>query len=101
MSYVKWTKSALDDLDGIKEFIAKDSVHYAEKFENDAFIMADNLEIFPEMGRVVPERNDLDFRELIFGSYRIMYRIDGNTCFIITIIHGNRLYIPDEMPDGY
>jgi len=43
MSNVKWTKTALDDLDGLKEYIAKDSVHYAEKFENDAFTMADNL----------------------------------------------------------
>jgi len=101
MSIVKWTKTALDDLDSIKEFIARDSTYYAEKFEDDAFKAADNLELFPEMGRIVPERNDPSFRELIFGSYRIMYRIDGNTCFITTIIHGNRLFIPDEMLDGY
>ena len=101
MSIVQWTKSALDDLDGIKEFIARDSVHYAEKFEDDAFAITDNIEIFPEMGRIVPERNDPSFRELIFGSYRIMYKIDGNHCYITTIIHGKRLYLPDEMPTGY
>ena len=101
MSIVKWTKTALDDLDSIKEFIARDSIHYAEKFEDDAFAVADNLELFPEMGRIVPERNDPDFRELIFGSYRIMYKIDGNHCYITTIIHGKRLYIPNEMPNGY
>ena len=101
MSIVKWTKTALNDLDSIKEFIARDSVHYAEKFEDDTFNITDNLELFPEMGRIVPERNDPSFRELIFGSYRIIYKIDGNHCFITTIIHGKRLYIPDEKPDGY
>ena len=64
MSIVKWTKTALDDLDGIKEYIARDSVHCAEKLEDDAFAAADNLELFPEKGRIVPERNDPDFREL-------------------------------------
>ena len=101
MSNVIWTQAALDDLKGIKEYIARDSIYYAEKFEDDTFTITDNLELFPEMGRIVPERNDPSFRELIFGSYRIMYKIDGNHCFITTIIHGKRLYIPDEKPDGY
>ena len=101
MSTVKWTKTALDDLDSIKEFIARDSTYYAEKFEDDAFKVADNLELFPDMGRIVPERNDPSFRELIFGSYRIMYKIDDNHCFITTMIHGKRLYHPDEMPNGH
>jgi len=100
MSTVKWTKTALDDLDSIKEFIARDSIHYAEKFVDDAFAATDNLELFPEMGRIVPERNDPDFRELIFGSYRIMYKIDNNHCFITTMIHGKRLYQPDEITNG-
>ena len=95
MNTVKWTQTALDDLDGIKEYIARDSFYYAEKFEDDAFKATDNLELFPEMGRIVPERNDPNFRELIFGSYRIMYKIDGAYCFVVTVIHGKRLYIPD------
>ena len=84
-----------------KEYIARDSVYYAEKFEDDALKATENLELFPEMGRIVPERNDPNTRELIFGSYRIMYKIDGDNCYIITIIHGKRLYIPEEMPDCY
>jgi len=96
MSTVIWTQTALDDLAAIKEFIARDSVFYAEKFIDDVFNVTDNLEIFPEMGRVVPERNDPCIREIIFGSYRIMYKIEENYCYIITIIHGKRLYIPDD-----
>jgi len=96
MSNVIWAQTALDDLAAIKEYIARDSIYYADKFVDDAFDATDNLENFPEMGRVVPERNDPSVREIIFGSYRIMYKVDGNNCYITTIIHGKRLYIPEE-----
>jgi len=82
MSNVKWTHTALDDLDAIKEYIARDSVYYAAKFVDDAFAATNNLRLFPEMGRIVPERNDPYIRELIFGSYRIMYKIDGDCCYV-------------------
>jgi len=95
MSTVKWTQTALDDLDAIKKYIARDSVYYAEKFADDAFTATENLELFPEMGRIVPERNDPKTRELIFGSYRIMYKIEDDYCNVITMIHGKRLYIPE------
>ena len=101
MSIVKWTHTALDDLAAIKEYIARDSVYYAEKFGDDAFAATEKLELFPEMGRLLPERNDPNIRELIFGSYRIMYTIDGDYCYIIAMIHGKRLYIPEEMPDSH
>jgi len=97
MSTIIWTQTALDDLAAIKEYIARDSVYYADKFVDDAFNAADNLEIFPEMGRVVPERNDSSIREIFFGSYRIMYKIEDNYCYITTIIHGKRLYIPEDI----
>ena len=97
MNTVIWTQTALDDLAAIKEYIARDSVYYADKFVDDAFDATDNLEIFPEMGRVVPERNDPSVREIIFGSYRIMYKVEENHCYITTVIHGRRLYIPEEI----
>jgi len=64
MSKVKWTHTALDDLDAIKEYIARDSVYYAVKFVDDAFAATDNLELFPEMGRIVPERNDPSYKKV-------------------------------------
>jgi len=95
MSNVSWTQTALDDLAGIRAYIARDSVYYADKFVDDAFQAVERLEIFPESGRIVPERNDPDFREIIFGSYRIMYKIINNDCYITTMIHGKRDYMSD------
>ena len=95
MSTVIWTQTALYDLAGIRDFIARDSVYYAEKFVDDAFKATEQLEIFPEIRRVVPERNDPDFREIIFGSFRIMYTIIDGIVYIITMIHGMRVYNPE------
>jgi len=94
MSTVIWTQAALDDLAGIRDFIARDSVYYAEKFVDDAFKATEQLEVFPETGRVIPERNDSGFREIIFGSYRIMYTIIDGIVYVITMIHGMRIYHP-------
>ena len=94
MSRVIWTQSALDDLSGIQEFISRDSTYYAQKFVDDAFRAVERLEVFPESGRMVPERYDPDFREIIFGSYRIIYRIIYDDVYIVTMIHGKRNYDP-------
>ena len=95
MSKVIWTQNALDDLAGIQEYIARDSVYYAEKFVDDAFNAVERLETFPESGRMVPERYEPDFREVIFGSYRIIYKIINDDVYIVTMIHGKRNYQPD------
>ena len=95
MSKVTWTQTALDDLEGIRDFIARDSVYYAEKFVDDAFNAVERLEMFPESGRMVPERYSPDFREIIFGSYRIIYKIIDGDVYIVTMIHGKRNYQPD------
>ena len=43
------------------------------------------------MGRIVPEFNRTYLRELIYKSYRIVYRIvDASRVDVITIQHGSR-----------
>jgi plasmid stabilization system protein ParE len=54
---------------------------------------------YPLLGRVVPEFEDPLIRELIVGSYRLMYRPDGDTIFVVTIIHGSR-DLRRHLPDG-
>ncbi len=49
------------------------------------------LALFPESGRVVPEYDRRDLRELLFQNYRIVYRIKGNQVQIAAVVHGARL----------
>jgi len=34
-----------------------------------------HLSAFPRLGRVVPEKNDENIREIVFKPYRIFYRV--------------------------
>jgi len=84
--------SAWDDLDSITDYIALDSIRYAKEFSRNLFERIQQLKSFPQSGRVVPEFSEDKIRELIFGKYRIVYRIYGpDKIVIIRIIHGAKL----------
>jgi plasmid stabilization system protein ParE len=44
-----------------------------------------------EIGRIVPEIRNKQFRELIYGNYRIIYRIEKKQISILTIRHGKQI----------
>jgi plasmid stabilization system protein ParE len=69
------TPKACRDLEGIVRFIAHDSQQRARNFGHALIDAALSLEPFPEMGRVVPEIDDSNVREIVHGSYRIIYEI--------------------------
>lgn len=87
---IKWTEPAVSDLKNIKDYIAKDSKYYAHQFVDKIIESVENLNKFPERGRIVPEADDENIRELLFHNYRIIYRIDIKGILILTIIHGSR-----------
>jgi len=91
MIKVIWTDSALNDLRSIRDYIARDSVFYAEKFVEDVLSQTKKLEVFPKVGRIVPEKNSRSIREIIFGSYRIIYKVTDKVAYIVTIVHGKRM----------
>ncbi|MFO8152054.1 type II toxin-antitoxin system RelE/ParE family toxin [Thioalkalivibrio sp.] len=90
MSSIIWSDPAVEDLESILDFIAKDSEYYALSFVNEIIGHASKLHDFPDMGRIVPEYDRHDIRELIFQSYRIIYQIKGDEIIILTVVHGKR-----------
>lgn len=46
---------------------------------------------FPHAGRMVPEFNDPDRREIFVYEYRLMYRIEHDHVRILRVVHGRRL----------
>ena len=86
-----WSPDAVDDLEAICDYIAKDSEHYARVFAQGTINAIERLKIFPESGRIVPEYNQKGIREIIFQNYRIVYRIKPSAIEIVTIMHGARL----------
>ena len=93
MVKIKWTNFALQDLEEIGDFISKDSIRYAQMTVKYLFESPSILKTHPKAGRIVPEFKEDNLRELIRGSYRIVYRIvDKNRIDILTVHHSARLF---------
>jgi len=82
-------QDAEEDLESIKNYISKDSIYYANKTVNEIINKTEYLLMFPYMGRKIPEYNNINFRELIYKSYRILYKINSNI-YILNVFHHSR-----------
>ena len=67
-----------------------DSKYYANIFVSKIVVSAKKIVVFPGMGRVVPEFNIKNIREIILKNYRIIYKIKKSEISILTVIHGSR-----------
>ena len=92
-----WSPLAIDRASEIAEYIAQDKPSAAEKWINTVFSKVEQLKSSPEIGRVVPEIRNDQFRELIYGNYRIIYRIKKKQISILTIRHGKQILPIDEI----
>ncbi len=100
MAYqVVWSPRAIEDVDAIASFIAKDSPSYAAAVVRKILDTTANLDKFPRSGRVVPELGNPDIREKLAYSYRIIYRVEAETIIIAAVIHGKRL-LESEIDDS-
>jgi toxin ParE1/3/4 len=85
---VNWTAAARAQLRDIHTFIARSSPQYATKIVDRLTRMSQQIATFPRSGRVVPEANDVNIREVIEGSYRIIYHLLDDEVDIIAVVHG-------------
>jgi toxin ParE1/3/4 len=92
-----WSPLAIDRASEIAEYIAQDKPSAAEKWINTVFSKVEQLKSSPEIGRVVPEIRNDQFRELIYCNYRIIYRLEKRQISILTIRHGNQVLPIDEI----
>lgn len=92
MTPLIWTRRAIEDVQSIQQFIAQGSPHYAELVRQQLIAAVERLPTFPQSGRVVPEANNPAIREVIQGSYRIVYRLIHGEIHILTVHHTARLF---------
>src|SRR3954453_14522694 len=86
-----WTPQSQDDLREVGNFIARDAPITASSFIRRLRLSVNRLREFPDSGQIVPEIGKPKIREVFHGSYRIIYRIDLDRIFILTVFHGARL----------
>ena len=99
---VIFTPQSLEDLKAIVSFIAKDNPPRARSFGNELIDRALSVSVFPERGRVVSEIDDPAVREIIHGSYRIIYEIrsSAESIYILRFWHGARGEPQLKSPNG-
>ena len=81
-------KHAQQELIQIKWYIAQDSEFYANRTVNEINKRIDKLLLFPEMGKVINEKRDI--RQIIYKSYKILYKFNSENIYILHIIHHSR-----------
>jgi len=86
---VFWTDTAEGHLDAIYDYIAQDSPEYAKRVVDRLTRRSQQIAEFPLSGRRVPEYDIDQIREIIEGSYRIIYYIKPDQIDVLAVIHGS------------
>lgn len=87
---VVWTDPGWANLEAAADYIAQDSPRYAASLVREARDAARSLAHLAKRGRIVPEINDLDVRELFVWRYRLIYRVSDRTVEVLAFIHSAR-----------
>jgi toxin ParE1/3/4 len=94
---ILWSPLAVDRVSEIAGYIAHDNPVAAESWVETIFQKVEGLKAFPENGRVVPETNNRTIRELLYGNYRIIYRLEEKRISVLTVRHGKQLLPVNEI----
>ena len=62
-----------------------------ERLVREIVAAVERLADYPESGRVVPEFDDPQLREIIHPPFRIVYRLDPERARIVRVWRGERL----------
>ena len=90
---VFWTKTSQEDLNSIIDYIFDDNIDQALNIFKKIKKNGDDLNKFPYRGRVVPElklHNIENYREIITNPWRIIYRVEDDKVYILSVFDGRR-----------
>lgn len=100
MPEIRWSLQAASDLESIQAYIGRDSPQYAALTIERLIATVERAGDFPLSGRVVPEYGDQLVREILWRSYRIVYRVRGTSVDIVTVFHGSMMLFPGPEQAG-
>jgi len=87
---VHWTDTAQGHLDAVHRYIAQNSPEYAKRMVDRLTRRSQQIGDFPQSGRVVPEYQLDQIREVIEGPYRIIYDIKPDQIDVLAVVHAAR-----------
>jgi len=93
---VHWTDKSIEHLSAIHDYISQDSIEYAKRMVDRLTKRSQQIRAFPKSGRIVPEFEVEQIREVIEGPYRIIYYIKADQIDVLAVIHGAQQSFFDE-----
>ena len=93
---ITWSPLAVQQGLETAEFIALDKPEAAARWAESAFKTVERLGDLPKSGRMVPEIGRDEVREIVLGSFRIVYRMEIEKVFILTVRQSRRQFDPSE-----
>lgn len=94
-----WSQLELARIAEITANITEDRPGAAKRWIEDTFEAVKRLSTFPLGGRIVPELNCEEVREIVQAEYRIRYRVESIGVSVLTVRHSRQLIDPDEFID--
>ena len=89
---VTFAESAVVDLEQIRVWYTEQQApDVGERLLGEIIAAVERLADYPESGRVVPEFDDPQLREIIHPPFRIVYRLDAERARIVRVWRGERL----------
>jgi len=95
---LRWTLRARRDLEEIGTYISRDSPAAARRWIERLRDRARKAAQAPQAGRVVPEIERENVREVLLRSYRIVYRVGRDFIEVLTVFEGHRLLRQEDIP---
>lgn len=92
-----WAPLAIQRVLEAAEFIALDKPEAARRWAESTFEAASRLRELPRSGRIVPEVNRPELREIIHGAFRIVYRIEQDEILVLTVRRSSQRFDPTEI----
>jgi toxin ParE1/3/4 len=89
---VVWTRQAEAMLDQALDVMAAERPSAALRWLDEVLDRVRSLEQFPDLGRVVPELQRREIREVLVDPYRVPYRRDEQQVTILAVVHDRRLF---------
>jgi toxin ParE1/3/4 len=90
---VEITRAAKSDIIEIFDHIAKDNPVAAANFVRQLERQILSLKQYPLRCPIIPEAVELkrEYRHLLYGAYRTIFKVSTKSVIIIRVIHGARL----------
>ena len=72
MAEIRWSPIATGDYESIIMYYEKTSPKFAQNLAKKIIYIIENLILFPKMGRIVPELDNVEIREIIYRNLNIL-----------------------------